>query len=324
LANWKNVGNWHWREKNCMPWAKDYMNQHLPNITTKSGDVEVKITSVDSVDGDAILSVRKGKLITIFDLQLKLKWSGQCEPSITATGSIHIPEIAHDTDPDDIVFDITVDDESGLKDKIKQVVRKQLSQDVKKVLLKFGKDLVEANSTDVYIENATKSVHLPRASLEERRLDASSARETASAPTQTPVPVKTVKTTELKNTVEFVAPPSDVFGALTNPQSVRIWSEGGMVEGQENGKIDLFKGMVTGSIEKLDQNTHMLVMKWRLKDWPADHYSTVTITLTPTSSSTVLNFKQTGVPSADAEKTKSVWNDWYWRRIKGVYGWGGF
>jgi activator of HSP90 ATPase len=50
---------------------------------------------------------------------------------------------------------------------------------------------------------------------------------------------------------------------------------------------------------------------WRACDWPDDHYSTLTITLSPVSSKTKLSFVQTGVPEDQYKEISHGWYDYY-------------
>jgi activator of HSP90 ATPase len=65
--------------------------------------LKVEITKVAELSGDVDLNQRKGKIITIYDVEAKLNWKGTLVDGTEATGSIKIPEIAHDTDSDDFV-----------------------------------------------------------------------------------------------------------------------------------------------------------------------------------------------------------------------------
>ena len=77
-TNWKNVNNWHWVEKNCLPWAIDHLKSNLTGIEYihESNGTKVSVTEVSSVTGDADLNQRKGKLITVFDVAITLLWNG--------------------------------------------------------------------------------------------------------------------------------------------------------------------------------------------------------------------------------------------------------
>jgi activator of HSP90 ATPase len=75
-TNWKNVNNWHWVEKNCLPWAQEYLAGKLTGLQVTRGSLTVQIESVASVSGDVDLNQRKGKVITIYDLAINLDWKG--------------------------------------------------------------------------------------------------------------------------------------------------------------------------------------------------------------------------------------------------------
>lgn len=74
-TNWKNVNNWHWVDKNCLPWAKEYFTEKLQNLENTFDDTTIKITKV-TVRGDCDLNQRKGQVIHIYDLSFTLEWSG--------------------------------------------------------------------------------------------------------------------------------------------------------------------------------------------------------------------------------------------------------
>jgi activator of HSP90 ATPase len=71
-----NPNNWHWVNKNVAPWAREWLDNDLPTISAEQDGVTAKIDKVISMDGDADVSQRKGKVITIFDLQVKVEYSG--------------------------------------------------------------------------------------------------------------------------------------------------------------------------------------------------------------------------------------------------------
>ena len=71
-----NPNNWHWVNKDVSEWARDYLDTNLTKINAEKGDVSVKISKVDSMEGDVDVSQRKGKVITLFDVKLKLDYEG--------------------------------------------------------------------------------------------------------------------------------------------------------------------------------------------------------------------------------------------------------
>jgi activator of HSP90 ATPase len=98
-----NPNNWHWVSKNASEWAKTWFDENLTKISAESGDVSAKITKVVSSEGDVDVSQRKGKVITIFDVKLVLEYSGSAPEAEEVSGTITVPEVAHDTEKDEFV-----------------------------------------------------------------------------------------------------------------------------------------------------------------------------------------------------------------------------
>lgn len=71
-----NPNNWHWVNKDVSPWAKDYLEEQVKKISAEQDGVSAKVTKVTSMDGDVDVSQRKNKVITIFDVRLRLEYEG--------------------------------------------------------------------------------------------------------------------------------------------------------------------------------------------------------------------------------------------------------
>ena len=115
-----NPNNWHWVNKDVSEWAREYLEANLTTIEAEKGEVSAKIAKITSMDGDVDVSQRKGKVITLFDVKLQLDYEGKLrisqnltfsdatdlgstEDDSDVTGSITIPEVAHDTEEDEYV-----------------------------------------------------------------------------------------------------------------------------------------------------------------------------------------------------------------------------
>ena len=111
-----NPNNWHWVNKDVSPWAKTFLSDALVGIkASKEDGTSAEITKVLSMDGDVDVSQRKGKVITIFDVRLQLEYigkvpvkgseqtEGQEDDTKDVSGTITIPEVAHDTEEDEYV-----------------------------------------------------------------------------------------------------------------------------------------------------------------------------------------------------------------------------
>jgi activator of HSP90 ATPase len=115
-----NPNNWHWVNKDVAPWARNFLDNELTQVSAEQDGVTAKIDKVVSMDGDVDVSQRKGKVITIFDVKVKLEYSGtwislgtlacaltqsvgKNQEGEEASGTITIPEVAHDTEEDEYV-----------------------------------------------------------------------------------------------------------------------------------------------------------------------------------------------------------------------------
>ena len=72
-----NPNNWHWVNKDVSGWAREYLDKELSNISAEQDGVTAQIDKITSMDGDVDVSQRKGKVITLFDVKLKLEYSGK-------------------------------------------------------------------------------------------------------------------------------------------------------------------------------------------------------------------------------------------------------
>lgn len=115
-----NPNNWHWVNKDVSPWAKDWLSAELVGLNASKEDgTSAEVSKILSMDGDVDVSQRKGKVITIFDVRLQLEYTGKVPVreeeeddegnktekmgSKDVSGTITIPEVAHDTEEDEYV-----------------------------------------------------------------------------------------------------------------------------------------------------------------------------------------------------------------------------
>ena len=142
-TNWKNVNNWHWVEKNCLPWTQEFLANKLCTFEFKNDSCHVWISAVKSVEGDVDLNQRKGKLLNIYDLILNLEWKGVALNDLEkqVKGSIHVPEWMHDSDS----LEWKVDMESWTRenDFFLVITKTKLCPLIEKYLLEeFSKELI--------------------------------------------------------------------------------------------------------------------------------------------------------------------------------------
>ena len=100
--------------------------------------------------------------------------------------------------------------------------------------------------------------------------------------------------TNVKVESEFKASASELFDCLHDAKRIAVWTgESPKYTGEANSEFSLFGGAVSGILVESVPGKK-LVQKWRLKQWPKDHFSVVTIDLVQGSNSTVLKVHQVG------------------------------
>ncbi|KAF9921094.1 hypothetical protein FBU30_008902 [Linnemannia zychae] len=316
----RNVNNWHWVDKNCINWAKTYFETELSGITAEANGASVKTVAVTSVTGDVDVNQRKGKIITIFDVAITMTFEGTTADGTAVTGKIEIPEVAHDTDVDDYVFDVTIDADSSAKQPIRDLIRKNLAPLLRKKLSVFAADLIRVHGKDVQIEGEMSKPSTP---VPTPTPSPAPGAKTFSATTTTAASVA-VNTTTLEESIEFQASAHDIYDVLLNQAKVQAWtrSSSSAVDAKVGGKFSLFDNSVTGEIKELVEDKK-IVESWRLSTWPKGHYSTVTIDIIQNINSTLVNMKQEGVPIGEQDTTRENWNNYYWTEIKRTFGYVG-
>ncbi|PSS03412.1 activator of Hsp90 ATPase [Coniella lustricola] len=317
-----NPNNWHWVNKDVSAWARQWFEDNLTKITAEEGETKVAISKVVSSDGDVDVSQRKGKVITIFDVKLVLEYSGSTGDVEDVSGTITVPEVAHDTEEDEFVFEIDIYSESKEKQPVKDLVRSkilpQLRQEFRKLspalIAEHGKDIQHAPGSNPSSGFSTPKVHPHKA-----------ATPTTSTTTSSNAG-SVVNTTTVTDTEEFRTTAEELYKTFTDPQRIAAFTRAPpkVFDGaKKGGKFEIFGGNVTGEYLELEENKK-IVQSWRLQQWPAGHHSTLEIEFdqNDVDSVTVMRVNWTGVPVGQEEVTKENWQNYYVHSIKRTFGFG--
>ncbi|KAI5777508.1 activator of Hsp90 ATPase [Geopyxis carbonaria] len=316
-----NPGNWHWVNKDARDWALEYFTEKLTTISAEEKGVSAQIVKVLGIEGDVDVSQRKGKIITIFDVKVRLEYNGKNADDVEASGSITVPEVAHDTEIDEYVFEISNYSDSKEKQVIRDLVRTKLTPQLREAFAKFQGDLIAEHGKDIQHAPGTGPPPLPKANIPQvsTSTEAKSAKPTATVHTQGPV----VNTVTIAETYEFNTSADQMYQTFVDPQRVAAFTRAPPreFEPKEGGKFSLFGGNVEGSFKVLEKDTK-IVQTWRLGDWPKGHYSTLTLVFDQGTSTTNLRLTWDGVPVGQEEVTKRNFNEYYVRSIKSTFGFG--
>lgn len=151
-----------------------------------------------------------------------------------------------------------------------------------------------------------------------------------------------VETSTINSTQKFQCNAQEFYDSMTRIEMVTAFTRGHVkLEPFKGGKFELFGGNISGTFEELVPGKK-IVQRWRYKQWPAEHYSTVTMEIVEKvmvdnfskgfendfavfqNDHTEVNLKQTGVPVSELEVTKDNWERYYWDSIKKTFGFGAF
>jgi len=110
-----NVNNWHWTERDCTQWVKDNIGEFFKSIPiVNKPEISAEITKLSSVQGEVSANLRKGKVFFLYDLEIKLRWTGKLK-GIEASGTIELPEVSQETPLDSFEVIVRCDDETLAK-----------------------------------------------------------------------------------------------------------------------------------------------------------------------------------------------------------------
>jgi activator of HSP90 ATPase len=318
----KNVNNWHWVETDCVPWSKKRLGQLLSDLKFLDDPEQgyCKTTTVQSVTGECISNVRKGKTIFYYEMEVKVGWEGKLKgANVTAKGQLIIPYLSEEQPDDKMEVKVTCEGSGPVESRLTDMVKTIGTPIVQQKIAEYLRDLREEFSVKKPSQHQKEQPASPQA---EKVQEVKKAfKEGQGQPEKKPAPGSlSTKTIGIKE--QFKAPPMDVYNMLTNPQMMNAITQGGsMINPTEGGTFALFNGAVAGENVKLVPGSK-IVQKWRFNSWPEGHYSTVTMDFKTDSGYTILTLTQEGVPHDDAERTEQGWRGNIFGRGKMIFGYG--
>ncbi|KAL6072767.1 AHA1, activator of heat shock 90kDa protein ATPase [Balamuthia mandrillaris] len=315
-----NVNNWHWTEKNLLPWAKKRAPELFEGQVLYEGEEGcLKLTKVDSLDGEANVNTRKGKVFHFYELNIKLKWEGTWEGE-NVEGTIKMPDVSFENSDEEHEIKVTVDKNPKKNPNILSVLRAQGIPTSRKALSQLLSEIKEQKGDLKEQSTVIPLTAAQKAELEKQKRDEFKRQEAEMA--KMSIQCNGVDTDTVELTVPFRARSSDIYECLMDPNRVAAYTQSSVtLEPKAGGAFAFFSGNVQGTFVEVIPNKK-IVQKWRTSTWPEDHFSSVTITLEDTSDGCSLRLKQQGVPSEEVDRTRGAWMDHFFNRIKGMFGYG--
>ncbi|XP_033095047.1 activator of 90 kDa heat shock protein ATPase homolog 2 isoform X3 [Trachypithecus francoisi] len=282
-----NVNNWHWTERDATSWSKGKFQDLLVGIVVENDAGRGEISELKQVEGEASCSSRKGIV----------KESG-----VKHKGLIEIPNLSEENEVDDT--EVNVSKKKGDGDILKDLMKTAGTAKVRQALGDYLKALKTEFTTGMILP--TKAM----ATQSENTLQVQ-----ASSPVALGVRIPTVA---LHMMELFDTSVEQLYSIFTVKDLVQKFSKStAVLEAEKGGKFQMFDGNITGEYLELLTNKK-IVMKWRCRNWPEEHYATVALNFVPTLGQTELQLDCKGVPVCKEENMKFCWQKQHFEEIKGL------
>jgi activator of HSP90 ATPase len=107
--------------------------------------------------------------------------------------------------------------------------------------------------------------------------------------------------------------PEEVYTALTNPISIRLWTgEEAVMSTEPGAEFSMWEGSIVGKNLEFEENKK-IVQQWYFGE--ASTESIVTFKLHPHEVGTSLEVRHTNIPDEDYEDIVEGWNDMYYGNL---------
>ncbi|KAH3663591.1 hypothetical protein OGAPHI_004992 [Ogataea philodendri] len=327
----QNPNNWHWVDKNCIEWATQWCKKRLVGVSVGS-EPTVSVTSLKKLEGDVEVCQRKGKIFSIFDLQVQLGFSSDNKEG--TKGVLSIPELAYDTEIEDFQFDIAFDKPTGSSDEetVRALIRSKLVGELRTVLSEFSSDLLRENASDIQLDKsqvnstftaANQEKSLTKTVVKEKTVfNKSTSSEPKPATKVSSSSVPKYNTTSLDFSTSFNTSAEQLYLTLLVPERVAAWTRSPpLIEPKVGSEFQLFGGNIQGKILELEENKR-IKMLWRLRDWKEGHYTELELKFNQGQSETQMAVSFKGVPIGDEELVRDNFENYYITSIKVTFGFG--
>ncbi|XP_070091541.1 activator of 90 kDa heat shock protein ATPase homolog 2 isoform X2 [Equus przewalskii] len=340
-----NVNNWHWTERDATSWSKGKLHELLVGIIVENEAGRCEISELKQVEGEASCSSRKGKLIFFYEWNIKLSWKVAAavyiptngaldfpflhiltsahlfsvmailtgiikESGVKHKGLVEIPSLSEENEIDDT--EVSVSKKKGDGDILKDLMKTAGTARVKEALGDYLKALKTEFTMGMILP--TKAMATQELTVK-RKLSVNPLQIQASSPVALGVRIPTVAVhmTELFDTAA-----EQLYSIFTVKDLVQKFSKSpAVLEVEKGGKFQMFDGNITGEYIELLTNKK-IVMKWRCRNWPEEHYATVALNFVPIPGQTELQLDCKGVPVCKEENMKFCWQKQHFEEIKGL------
>lgn len=327
-----NVHNWHWAEKDVLPWSQSRLTELLGGLRLAEGEVgglEASSSSEVSCEGEAVINNRKNKLIAAYELEVKGGWSGTLTEAdgskLEVNGLWKVPYLAEENADEDPEIQFSTASEGGAMQKAKAALQKSGKPAILKQVKVFVKEFAAGGPAAGGADSSTAAKQPVKTTTNTVAESSQLQKHEKKAAT----PSSSKSRSKFETTEKFYAGVKDIYNCFTDAKCISAYTQSpSTVNAREGGEFQMFGGSVIGKFLVLKPNE--LVLEWRFRNWNEADVSKVHITLDePSQGTTVLNLTHTGIPEEDSfgngdvlETTTSGWKQQIFHKIRAVFGYG--
>ena len=355
-----NVNGWHWEEKDLLPRFQTALNEQLLGHTLFENDVgKVAIKKIDSCTGEFSGNQRKGKRFIVYEFEIKFEFEATLASGATSSGKYVFPSVDSVDGLEGVELNFKPESDKGDKRDANAFAKAHGVPAIRKVLVDsvkfFESQFIGAGVGGAAM--AAAAAAQPAASVASAAAVGGGAAAPAPAPAPVPAPAPapaadvprksgSTRAGDLSLSCDFTARCEDVcalppppslpclpadsscsFLCFTDSGRVSAYTQSpAVISGEPGSQFNVMNGSITGEVVTVVKN-EKIVQKWRLKHWPADVFSTVTLMFFQLDSSTCrcvcllclqrasaasltrasrVSLSQSGVPHMDAQGNTDV------------------
>lgn len=330
-----NVHNWHWAETDCLEWSRSLLTKLLSNITVLEGESNlfIKTKTIEKLDGEAYVNVRKGKIIPGYEISLTLSWEGEATDSdgksiLKVDGTVEVPYISDENADEDPELRVTVKDEGPIGKELKNAFMTKGKPLVLEKIRVYVQTMAEGGPAKDELEVKKPASNTNKAGNKSVSAGADKNATPATKKEASKDVKKGFKTITMAE--KFSCRARDMYEILMDENRWKGFTQSNAkISKDVGGEFSIFDGSVTGTNVQLEEGK-LIVQRWRFGSWSDGVYSTVRITLEePEPGVTVVKLSQTNVPEEDrygnatvVENTERGWRDLIFHKIRAVFGFG--
>ncbi|KAK9829498.1 hypothetical protein WJX72_006227 [[Myrmecia] bisecta] len=334
-----NVNNWHWTEKDMMPWSKKRLQELFSGLDLVPGNtlISAQATGVDKVEGEAIVNNRKNKLIPSYELEVSIPFEGTVKDGDghvagSVKGSVLFPYISDENADEDPEVRVSTSSQGSAEQRVKDAVltkgKKVLYDSIRQFVAELRRGGTISSDANQAAPNRTAQQSQPAAAAPQQA--AQQAQQAQPEKTHEKKQQKADGTQAIELEERFYARPSDLYECFTNAHRVQGFTQSpATIEPKEGGQFSMFGGSLSGRFTQL-QPPSRLAMDWRFSNWEDGVLSKVQIDLSePQAGTTELKLKHSSIPYQDryghgdvVENVRRGWEGQIFQRIKAVFGYG--